>query len=107
MAHRQSPAEGVRLAQPCINQADDAEKEVSIGSMGILYRSAHRLVILLEDIQLIEMEEVSAPASAGFVEDMSREVNKPGLESRARKYSLSCISDFRNAGLQRKRKTRA
>ena len=67
--------------------------------MGILYRSAHRLVILLEDIQLIEMEEVSAPASAGFVEDMSREVNKPGLESRARKIFIVMYFRFQERGL--------
>ncbi len=84
MALRQSPAEGVWLDQLCINQADDVKKEHAVGAMDILYRSARRLIILLEDIQLTEMEEAAALTYAGFYEDLCRKANEPGLQASAK-----------------------
>ncbi|KAK1833121.1 heterokaryon incompatibility protein-domain-containing protein [Podospora conica] len=52
--------EGIWLDQVCINQEDEAEKAHLIGAMDIIYRSARRLVVLLEDVQLSVDEQRAA-----------------------------------------------
>jgi hypothetical protein len=64
------PDEGVWLDKLCIKQSDESEKVVAVGAMDIIYRSARRLLILLEDVQLDEGEEKAAVTYAGFYEDM-------------------------------------
>jgi len=50
---RVSP-EGIGLDQACINQKDGEENSNLISSMDIIYSSARRLVIVLEDVVLSE-----------------------------------------------------
>lgn len=72
MKLRDDPEEGVWLDKVCINQSDTRDKQVHIGAMDIIYRSARRLIILLEDIQLTKEEEDAGLTYAGFYADMCR-----------------------------------
>jgi hypothetical protein len=47
---RSSEEEGLWIDQLCINQNDEAEKQVAVASMDILYKSARMVLIVLEDI---------------------------------------------------------
>lgn len=47
---RSSEEEGLWIDQLCINQNDDAEKQVAVASMDILYKSARMVLTVLEDI---------------------------------------------------------
>lgn len=78
---RTSPDEGVWLDRLCINQADEAEKEIAIGAMDVVYRSARRLIILLEDIQLNASEQASGQMYARFYKEMADEVRERGLDA--------------------------
>ncbi|KAL2135132.1 hypothetical protein VTI74DRAFT_9725 [Chaetomium olivicolor] len=84
MALRQAPDEGVWLDKLCINQSDLADKTAHIASMDLIYRSARRIVILLEDIQLDKAEEEAGLAYAGFYADLCREIKDAGLEGVAK-----------------------
>ena len=55
---RESSDEGVWIDQCCINQGDPLDKQLIIGSMDLIYRSARKLVVLLEDVSISEAEEV-------------------------------------------------
>jgi Heterokaryon incompatibility protein (HET) len=79
-----SPDEGVWLDKLCINQSDDSEKAVAIGSMDIVYRSARRLLILLEDVQLDAGEDEAAVTYAGIYEDLRRLIVDNGIEGAER-----------------------
>jgi hypothetical protein len=72
--------EGVWIDQLCINQNDNREKHVAIASMDTIYRSARRMVILLEDTQLDKSEEGAGKIYAEMYEDLCREVKERGLE---------------------------
>ena len=74
MGLRQSADEGVWLDKLCIDQSSAADKMLHIGAMDVLYRSARRMVILLEDVQLTAAEEAAGLAYAGFYKDMSTAV---------------------------------
>ncbi|KAK4184207.1 heterokaryon incompatibility protein-domain-containing protein [Podospora australis] len=63
--------EGIWLDKLCINQKDTDDKTLHIASMDTIYRSARRLVILLEDVQLTNDEERAGLAYAGFYRDLS------------------------------------
>lgn len=84
MRMRQGPEEGVWLDKMCINQADTADKTVHIGTMDVIYRSARRIVIFLEDVQLTAEEESAAVTYAAFYGDMGREVTKLDLQGQER-----------------------
>ncbi|KAK4038626.1 hypothetical protein C8A01DRAFT_37395 [Parachaetomium inaequale] len=79
---RQSPDEEphVWLDKLCINQGDQADIHAHLGVMDTIYRTARRVVILLEDVQLDKDEEQAGLAFAGFYEDLCREVKDKGLE---------------------------
>ncbi|KAJ4286359.1 hypothetical protein N0V88_008065 [Collariella sp. IMI 366227] len=64
----------------CISQNDLADKIAHIASMDLIYRSARRIAILLEDIQLDKNEEEAGLAYAGFYADLCREIKNAGLE---------------------------
>jgi hypothetical protein len=49
---RDSKDEGVWVDRMCIDQTNDDEKKIAIGSMDIIYRASRRLIMLLEDVQL-------------------------------------------------------
>ncbi|KXJ87376.1 hypothetical protein Micbo1qcDRAFT_167725, partial [Microdochium bolleyi] len=71
----------VWLDQLCINQASEDDKTTHVGAMDLIYRSARRVVILLEDVQLADShEEAAALAYKGFYQDMCDEVAAGGLE---------------------------
>ncbi|KAF2758696.1 hypothetical protein EJ05DRAFT_361776 [Pseudovirgaria hyperparasitica] len=55
---RESVDEGIFVDQPCIDQNNTEEKLYAIASMNIIYRSARRMIILLEDVMLTASEEV-------------------------------------------------
>ena len=55
---RESSGEGVWIDQCCINQADPLDKQLIIGSMDIIYKSARKVVVILEDVSISEAEEV-------------------------------------------------
>jgi hypothetical protein len=95
--------EGVWLDQLCINQDDRSDQQAHIGTMDIIYRSARRLAILLEDIQLDEEDEAAGLAYAGFFEDLVLEVKNTGVtgEERTRLiegYFPSREREFREKG---------
>ena len=54
---RCSPSDGVWIDQVCINQDDEAEKQVSVNAMDIIYKCARAVVILLDDIEITKIEE--------------------------------------------------
>lgn len=81
---RESENEGVWLDKLCIDQKNEDEKKVAIGSMDVIYRSARRLVILLEDVQLNKEEGKAGCLYAKFFEDMAREVAKQELSGMAK-----------------------
>ena len=55
---RESSDEGVWIDQCCINQRDPLDKQLIIGSMDLIYRSARKVVVLLEDVSISKAEEV-------------------------------------------------
>ena len=55
---RESSGEGVWIDQCCINQADPLDKQLIIGSMDVIYKSARKVVVILEDLSISEAEEV-------------------------------------------------
>lgn len=81
---RTCPDEGVWLDRLCIKQSDESEKAVAVGAMDVVYRSARRLLILLEDVQLDAGEEEAAVTYAGFYEDMRRFIVDNGIEGAER-----------------------
>lgn len=50
-------SEGVWIDERCIRQADDEDKINAIAAMDVIYRSARRMVILLEDVQITAEEQ--------------------------------------------------
>lgn len=54
---RESNDEGVWVDIPCLDQTNSQEKNLGIGCMNVIFRSARRMVIVMEDIQLSEEEE--------------------------------------------------
>ncbi|KAH6844508.1 hypothetical protein B0I37DRAFT_295593, partial [Chaetomium sp. MPI-CAGE-AT-0009] len=76
------PDEGVHvwLDKLCINQSDDGDITAHLGIMDTIYRSARRVAILLEDVQLKREEEEVGLAFAGFYNDLTQEVMDLGLE---------------------------
>ena len=80
MGLRESADEGVWLDKLCINQQDSSDKKVQVGAMDLIYRSARRVVILLEDVQLSAEEETAALAYAGFYKAMSLAIQERNLE---------------------------
>jgi hypothetical protein len=81
MAHRQSPEAGVWLDQLCITQTDENEKKIAVGAMDIIYRSARRLIILIEDVTLTEEEEESALTYDRLYKDIRCEVVDRDLQA--------------------------
>src|SRR6266480_72945 len=75
-----TPDEGVWLDRRCITQSDDSEQAVAVGAMDIIYRSARRMLILLEDVQLDAGEEKAAVTYEGFYNDMRRLIVDNGIE---------------------------
>ncbi len=55
---REDSSEGVWIDQCCINQGDPLDKQLIIGSMDIIYKSARKVVVILEDVSISEAEEV-------------------------------------------------
>lgn len=84
MSQREDQKEGVWLDKLCINQNSAEDKDVHIGAMDIIYRSARRVIILLEDIQLTQEEETAGLAYAGFYKDMGREADERNLQGQDR-----------------------
>ncbi|OCK75023.1 hypothetical protein K432DRAFT_386457 [Lepidopterella palustris CBS 459.81] len=67
---RNSKDEGVWVDRICINQDDETEKKIAIGSMDVIYRACRRLLILLEDVQLNQTEESVGLKYATLYENM-------------------------------------
>ncbi|KAK4141459.1 uncharacterized protein C8A04DRAFT_14063 [Dichotomopilus funicola] len=76
----------VWLDKLCINQTDGADIIAHLGAMDLIYRSARRVAILLEDVQLTSDEEAAGGAFARFYQSMSDDVKHRGLvgEERSR-----------------------
>jgi hypothetical protein len=74
--------EGIWLDQLCINQENEMDKKIHVGAMDMIYRSARRVVILLEDIQLTEDEERAGLAYATFYAEGCDEIKKRNLTGR-------------------------
>ncbi|KAH7010905.1 uncharacterized protein B0I36DRAFT_389804 [Microdochium trichocladiopsis] len=71
----------VWLDKLCINQADEDDKSTHVGAMDMIYRSARRVVILLENVQLGDEEEMEAAlAYRKFYQDMCDHVKEHDLE---------------------------
>ncbi|KAK3320284.1 heterokaryon incompatibility protein-domain-containing protein, partial [Cercophora scortea] len=84
MGLRVNADEGVWLDKLCINQNDETDKILHIGAMDTVYRSARRIVILLEDIQLDREEETAALAYSAMYADMVKQVKEQELEGQAK-----------------------
>ncbi|KAM7186695.1 hypothetical protein V8F33_011682 [Rhypophila sp. PSN 637] len=103
MGLRQSPHEGVWLDKLCINQGEEEEKQGHIAAMDIIYQSARRIVILLEDVQLSKLETNAGLTYAKLYQDLCDEVKNLGLEGEARskyieEYFPSKEKEFRSTG---------
>ncbi|KAK4119799.1 hypothetical protein N657DRAFT_693430 [Parathielavia appendiculata] len=92
--------EGVWIDKLCINQDDPADKTAHIGVMDAIYRSARRIVILLEDVQFDKAEEEAGLAYQGFYEDLCRMVNEAGLEGEAKAMLVSGYIPYREKELR-------
>ena len=77
---RESKDEGVWVDKICIDQQNDEEKKVTIGSMDTVYRSCRRLVIVMEDIQLNQTQGAAGVKYAELYESMCQTVRKEKLE---------------------------
>jgi hypothetical protein len=87
---RISKDEGVWVDRICIDQEDDEEKVIAIGSMDIIYRSSRRLVIALEDIQLTKDEDSLCDKYIQRANSMIAEIKAAGLEGAEK----SCFIDW-------------
>lgn len=54
---RESKDEGIWIDQLCIDQENEEEKQIAIGSMDVIYRAARWLIIVLEDVELCDVEQ--------------------------------------------------
>ncbi|KXJ93530.1 heterokaryon incompatibility protein-domain-containing protein [Microdochium bolleyi] len=80
MACRESDQEAVWIDRLCINQDDDHDRTTHLSAMDLLYKSARRMIILLEDVQL-SMEEASAGTLyAQWFQDLCAAVTERELE---------------------------
>jgi hypothetical protein len=59
LTERVNPSEGIWIDQLCINQTDEEEKILAIGSIDVIYKSARLVVVALEDILIDEDEEAA------------------------------------------------
>jgi hypothetical protein len=84
MSLRKSTEEGVWLDKVCIDQNDARDKIVHIGGMDLIYRSARRVIILLEDVQLDYDDEVAGITYARMYQDMADAVATQKLEGQER-----------------------
>jgi len=48
--------EGIWIDQICIDQTSSVDKQKSVAAMDVIYRSCRRLLVLLEDVELTEVE---------------------------------------------------
>jgi len=83
---KQSDDEGVWVDCVCIDQKNEKEKQVAIGSMDVIYRAARRLIIALEDVQLDEKEAKAGLKYADMYQKMSRifTEREPSIDERFR-----------------------
>ncbi|KAH7087428.1 hypothetical protein FB567DRAFT_621278 [Paraphoma chrysanthemicola] len=56
LAEKDHPRVGIWIDQICIDQSSVLDRQLSIAAMDIIYRSCMRLVVLLEDVLLTELE---------------------------------------------------
>jgi len=73
---RESKDEGVWVDQLCIDQENDEEKRIAIGSMDVIYRAARRLIIVLEDVELCGDEQKAGLKYASLYERMCQIVRE-------------------------------
>ncbi len=67
---RISDDEGIWIDVPCIAQDNEAEKKAAVGSMDVVYLAARRLLIVLEDIQLNEVEQAVMKKYDGIFQEL-------------------------------------
>jgi hypothetical protein len=67
MRLRKNEQKAVWLDRLCIIQNDERDKEIHIGSMDLVYRSARRIIILFEDIQLSKEESDQASTKISVI----------------------------------------
>jgi hypothetical protein len=94
------PDEGVWIDKLCINQDDQADKAAHIGVMDAIYRSARRIAILLEDVQLSKDEENTGLVYRKFYEDLCQEVKEAGLEGAEKVAFIRAYFPYREQLLQ-------
>ncbi len=88
---RESNSEGVWLDKLCIDQENDEEKQVAISSMDIIYQSARRLIILLEDVQLDEYETLAGVLYSELFQRVLDELEDSNLTGKAWSESMSSL----------------
>lgn len=84
LACRDNDGEGVWIDKLCINQDDEHDRKTHVGAMDVIYRSARRMVILLEDVQLDEDEAFAALLYKQWYQDMCVAVTENSLEGAAK-----------------------
>lgn len=57
LKQRVSSSEGIWIDRCCINQIDESEKSFAIGSMDLIFKSARKIVVILEDVRIPEQDE--------------------------------------------------
>ena len=57
LAQRESDNEGIWIDQRCIKQSDEEEKMLAIACMDMVYKSARKVVVVLEDITLTRQQK--------------------------------------------------
>jgi hypothetical protein len=78
--------EGIWIDKLCIDQSDQSnngEKATAIGAMDLVYHSARRVIILLEDIQLEAEEGDTMLLYQAFYEDMGKKIFKERIQGAA------------------------
>jgi hypothetical protein len=73
---RESKDEGIWIDQLCIDQENEDEKKIAIGSMNVIYRAARRLIIVLEDVELCDNEQRVGLKYASLYESMCQIVRE-------------------------------
>ncbi|KAL8952530.1 MAG: hypothetical protein Q9222_001560 [Ikaeria aurantiellina] len=81
LSQRQNANEGLWIDTFCINQEDGREKSEVIGSMDLIYRSARKVVAVLEDISVDAKEKELMDEGKAFSDEHLRKTDKRSLRT--------------------------
>jgi hypothetical protein len=80
---RRSSTEGVWIDQVCIDQTSSAEKQIAVNAMDLIYKSARKVIILLDDIEIsVAEQDFLASHIIEFEEYQGSEIYQPHFDER-------------------------